>query len=295
MSFFENDMRVGAAIFDTHSHCYFPELASREDEIVARMTELGVTHSVQIGCDPESSLAAISLARRHEHWYATVGFHPVDAQEPQYKKIRTQDGTLQDTLRNMNNSEIESTLRNIIETNRDIVVAVGETGLDQHYLDPVKKDAELESQYSWLSRCAEMGRDYDLPLVIHSRDARVETIEAIKKYDIKKCIIHCFSEDIGFARELMAYSDEIYFSFSGILTYKSAREIQDAAREIPLDRILVETDAPFLSPTPRRGEVNEPGYTRYVMDYLKTLRKESPEEVERVVFENSLRVYGIDF
>jgi TatD DNase family protein len=138
----------------------------------------------------------------------------------------------------------------LIDEHRDIVVAVGETGLDRHYLseDSAQRAKEISEQYYWFERLARVGKDYSLPLVIHSRDARQETIDAIKKFEIRSAVIHCFSENYGFAKELMEYSDGIFFSFSGILTYPNAPEIRDAASKIPLDRILVETDAPFLSP-----------------------------------------------
>lgn len=173
------------------------------------------------------------------------------------------------------------------------MVAIGETGLDQYHLseDPTLRSEELALQYYWFERLAKMAVDFSLPLVIHSRNARTETIEAIKRYHIKHAVIHCFSEDIAFARELMEYSDSIYFSFSGILTYPKSFEIQEAAKNIPLNRILVETDAPFLAPQAVRGSVNEPAYTKHTLDFLIKIRDESPEEIERQVFENSLKFY----
>lgn len=105
--------------------------------------------------------------------------------------------------------------------------------------------------------------------------------------------MHCFSEDITFARELMEFSDNIYFSFSGIVTYKSAPLIQEAAMKLPLNRILIETDAPFLSPQPVRGTVNEPANTRYVLEKICELRSESREVIEDSIYENSKRVFGI--
>ncbi len=105
--------------------------------------------------------------------------------------------------------------------------------------------------------------------------------------------MHCFSEDIAFARELMDHSPNIYFSFSGIVTYKSAPLIQEAAEKIPLNRILIETDAPFLSPQPVRGTVNEPANTRFVLEKICELRTESREEIEDTIYENSKRVFGI--
>ncbi len=293
-------------IFDTHSHCYFEKLAWRIDEVQRNALLAGVTHTVQIGCDVASSISAIELARRFDHWYATVGYHPVDAQNPKLSKNRaggkeigappelpTYEPIEVDEDSHQKNTEIA--LRKLVEAHRDIVVAIGETGLDNHYLsqEASARIREVEAQYYWFERLAIMAQDYQLPLIIHSRDARRETVDAIKKYKVKNAVIHCFSEDYGFAQELMSYSDEIYFSFSGILTYPNATEIQEAAKKIPLDRILIETDAPFLSPQKVRGKVNEPSHTRYVLEFLANIRNETLEVVESTVFENSLKFYGI--
>ena len=139
----------------------------------------------------------------------------------------------------------------------------------------------------------ELACKYDLPLIIHTRDARYDTLEFMREHGIDRCVMHCFSEDISFARELLEFSDEIYFSFSGILTYKNAPKIQEAASKIPLERILIETDSPFLSPQSVRGRTNEPANTRYILEKLCELRSESREDIEKVIYENSLRFYSL--
>ncbi|MFZ4462144.1 MAG: TatD family hydrolase [Patescibacteria group bacterium] len=236
-------------IFDTHSHLYFDQLVPREEEIIANMKTLGVTHSVQIGCDIASSISAINLAKKYPNFYATVGFHPVDAQDPSTRKTRSSasGNELPETREG-----IIATMRDLIETNRKHVVAIGETGLDYHYLESDKTDTQKSEQYFWFETQARLAKEYNLPLVIHSRDASADTIKYLKLYGVTHCVIHCFSENWEFAKELLEYSDDIYFSFSGILTYKNAPDIQEAARNIPLDRILIETDAPFLTPVPKR-------------------------------------------
>ncbi len=276
-------------IFDTHSHCYWDTLEPRIDEIMENMRIQWVIKSVQIGCDIESSRKAIALARRFPWIFsATVGLHPETAQDVhEYTLIE----------------QFES----LILENRDLIVAIGETGLDFHYLDgcdegriafdpnqpSTKALQQIEQQKAWWIIQWELAQKYDLPLVIHSRDARDETREFMKDHGVDRCVIHCFSEDWEFARELLDLSSEIYFSFSWILTYKSSQKIQEAASRIPLTRILIETDAPFLAPQAVRGTVNEPANTRYVLEKLVELRSESREEIERVVYENSLRFYGI--
>ena len=162
----------------------------------------------------------------------------------------------------------------LISKYREYIVAVGECGFDFHYLSDNPETASLQKVFQevWFSEQWELAQKYSLPLVIHTRDAREATLGFMKSNGINKCVMHCFSEDWEFARELLDFSDEIYFSFSGILTYKKSEKIQEAAVHIPIDRILVETDAPFLAPQIVRGQVNEPAYTRYTLEKLAELR-----------------------
>ena len=198
-------------------------------------------------------------------------------------------------------------LEKLIQDNRDIVVAVGETGFDHHYLDGTeggtkivdmdnlseKAVQQIENQKHWWLAQWELAQKHDLPLVIHTRDARDATADFMIENGINRAVIHCYSENPAFAQRLMDFSDEIYFAFGGILTYKKSEDVQATAKMLPLNRILLETDAPFLAPQAVRGQVCEPAYTRYTLDRLVELRTESAEEVERVVYENSLRFYGI--
>ena len=278
-------------IFDTHAHSYFDGLRERETEVFANMLASNVTHSVQIGCDLVSSIAAIALAKRHPNTYATVGFHPTDAQDPETRKIRSSGS---DTKTPETSEGIIEAMRNLIENNKGVVVAIGETGLDYYHLTPGKESRQKAEQDFWLAAQVSLAREFDLPLVIHSRDAAEETLGFIKQFDIRRAVIHCFSQDWAFAEELLRFSEGIVFSFSGILTYPSAKAIAEVAGKLPLDRILVETDAPFLSPAPKkRTEINESANVKHTLDFLKTLRSEDPETVERTVFKNSCAFYGI--
>lgn len=175
----------------------------------------------------------------------------------------------------------------------DWVVAIGEIGFDYYHLDPERAEEQKETQRDLFFAMTKLAIKYELPVIIHTREARVDTLRYIKESGIKKVIIHCFSEDYEFARELMEYSDEIYFSFSGIVTYKKSLAVQEAAKRLPLSKILIETDAPFLSPQIVRGTVNESANVRHVLAMIQDLRSESADEIERAIYENSLRVYGI--
>lgn len=280
-------------IFDTHAHCYWDTLEPRIEDIVVNMQKNDVTRVTQIGCDIPSSLKAISLARRFPWvFYATVGHHPETAQDEWKGKSEEW--------------RIVEQFENLIQENRDVVVAVGECGFDFHYIDGTdgwkipadlghltpKAQEQIENQKYWWLEQWKLAQKYNLPLVIHTRDARDATLEFMKTHSINRCVMHCFSEDWGFARELIEFSPEIYFSFSGILTYKKSEKIQEAAKNIPLSHILVETDAPFLAPQTVRGQVNEPAYTRYTLEKLAELKWVQVQDIEDIVYENSMRFYG---
>jgi TatD DNase family protein len=243
------------------------------------MRQYGV-QSVQIGCRVESARLSIALAEKYpDLLWASVGYHPCDSQD--------EEGDI---------DSIYSELESMIRDHPSAVVAVGECGLDYHYLDSTtdeKKGEQIRKQKESFVLQWELAKKYDLPLIIHSRDARDDTLAMIHEYGMTRLIMHCFSEDIEFASDLIAFSADIYFSFSGTVTYKNAPKIQEAASKIPLNRILIETDSPFLAPIPVRGTVNEPANVRYVLDKICELRGESREEIESALYANALRVYGI--
>ena len=313
-------------IIDTHSHCYWDSLAGDIEGILAAMQEKNVVLAVQIGCDIVTSQKAISLARKYpENFRATVGFHPCDAMndgnwrdfftlsekisdedfENLLLKIYAENADFWDKI--FSNNPVLSEFEKMISENRDLVVAIGECGLDFHYLDGTD-DGKTPMDFSQLSEKAiwqiqnqkfywlaqwKLAQKYHFPLVIHTRDARDATLDFMKKFDINRLVMHCYSENPAMARELLDFSDEIYFSFSGIVTYKKSLEIQETAKIVPLDRILVETDAPFLAPQPVRGTTNHPANTRYNLEKIFELRSENNEQIEAQIFENSKKFYAL--
>lgn len=264
-------------LFDTHTHSYFPELALRQDEVIAEMARNNIRYATQIGCDTLTSRQAIELAKQYEPYSATVGYHPTEGQTLSQEKI----------------PEMVAELEQLLIANREYIVAIGEIGFDYYHLETGKEAEYKETQRILFFAMTELALKHNLPIVVHTRDAREDTLRYIKESGVKKAIIHCFSEDYSFAEELMKYSDEIFFSFSGIVTYKKSLAVQEAARLLPLSKILIETDAPFLSPQSVRGTVNEPANVRYVLETIQNLRTEDSAEIERVIYENSLRVYGV--
>lgn len=267
-------------IFDTHCHGYWHGLGHRQDEVRRNMLSEGVTRSVQVGTGLEKSRTALSLARSWgpEHWCA-AGLHPTGCQD----------------LDPDSAPSLMTEFETLIRRNRDKMVAIGETGFDYFHVTHGREAMQKQTQRVFFAAQSALALRLDLPLVIHTRDAAADTIAMIKKCGTRRAVIHCYSEDPAFARELMEWSDGIYFSFSGILTYKRSLPIQETARVLPLNRILVETDAPFLVPQMLRDRfaVNEPAFTRHIMDFLKALRSEPAEVVEQCVWENSNRFFGI--
>lgn len=271
---------INRMIFDTHCHGYWNGLAHRQDEVLRNMRAEGVVRSVQIGTGLEKSRAALALSRMwgSDTWCA-AGIHPSGCQDLPESSV---PGLM---------TEFEA----LIEANRDKMVAVGETGFDYFHVTRGKEAQQKRAQRIFFAAQAELALRLNLPLVIHTRDAAADTIALIKEHGVQRAVIHCFSEDLAFAQELMRWSGGIYFSFSGILTYARAIPVQEAARALPLNRILVETDAPYLVPQVLRDKftTNEPAFTRHVMDFLKTLRSEPAEEVEETVWENSNAFFGV--
>lgn len=259
-----------APLFDSHCHLDFPSLADDLDGVLERAAAAGVSRIATIGAGRalDSAPAAIALARRHPgRIVASVGLHPHDA--------RLADDDTFDRL--------EAWARD------PAVVAVGETGLDFHY-----DNSPRDIQQDVFRRTIALARTVGKPLIIHTREAPRETLAILAEECAQDVggIIHCLSEDAGFARAAL----ELGFvsSFSGIVTFPNARRVHEAARALPDDAILVETDAPFLAPQPVRGRRNEPAYVAHVAAAIADLRGVSEQAVRRLAWDNACRVYRLD-
>lgn len=256
-------------LFDTHCHLDDPRLHDELDDVLARAEAAGVTRITTIGCanDVDSVRSALDLAHAHpERISATVGVHPHDA------KHMSPD--LEDAL---------------VEAGKDdSVVAIGETGLDFHY-----NHSEHDAQERAFRVQIEIARVLKKPLVIHTRSAPDDTLRILREASAKDVggIIHCFSEDAPFAARALDLG--FVSSFSGIVTFKKAIEVQEAARRQPADALLVETDAPYLAPIPKRGKRNEPAYVAHTAARIAELRGEDLEAFAAQTFENALRVFGL--
>ncbi|MGB5696406.1 MAG: TatD family hydrolase [Polyangiales bacterium] len=256
-------------LFDTHCHLDDPRLVGELDAVLERAKEAGVRRMTTIGCanDVESVRSAIDIARRYPgRVSATVGVHPHDAKHL--------DDALCDAIRDAGTDPC--------------VVAIGETGLDFHY-DHSPHPAQQEA----FRRQVAIAKELRKPLVIHTRSAPRQTLQILREEGAKQVggIIHCFSEDASFAAAALDLG--FVSSFSGIVTFSKAVEVQEAALKQPPDALLIETDAPYLAPVPKRGKRNEPAYVAYTAARIAELRGDDPGALAETTYANALRIFGI--
>ena len=252
-------------LFDSHAHLDFPGFIDDLDNVLDRAHQAGVRRIVTIGASRglESNYRALRIARAHQQIRCTAGIHPHDASLCDDQTFET----------------IVSDFASLPE-----VVAIGETGLDYYY-DKAPQDV----QKSVFRRFLQLAIDVDKPVVIHSRDAEEDTIALIEESGLRQGIIHCFTG----SREMAIASLDLGFhlSFSGIVTFKNGADLLAIAAEIPADRLLIETDSPYLAPTPYRGKTNEPAYVRHTAEKIAQARGITLEELSRQTFDNASRLY----
>lgn len=253
-------------LFDTHAHLDFPFLHDQLDTVLATARENKVERIVTIGASRElqSNYNALAIARAHEHIRCTAGIHPHDAA--------------------MATPEVIETIREEFSHDEQ-VVGIGETGLDYHY-DRAPRDVQQQVFRAFL----QMSRECNKPVIIHSRDAEEDTLKLLREEQITGGILHCFTGSAPFAKELLEM--DFYISFSGIVTFKSARDILAVAAEVPSDRILIETDSPYLAPVPFRGKKNQPAYVLHTAETIAEARGDSLEELADYTYANAQRVFG---
>lgn len=253
-------------LVDSHCHLDFPELAAQLPQILERMSQAGVGAALCAGVTLERFPAMLEIARRHPNVFTAVGVHP-------------------DTEGEAAEADVETLVRLAADPR---VVAIGETGLDYYRLQ-----GDLEWQRQRFRVHIEAARRCGKPLIIHTRAARADTLRIIEEEGAGAIggVFHCFTEDLDTARRAIELG--FHVSFSGIVTFKNAAALKEAAAALPLDRLLVETDAPYLAPVPYRGKTNEPAYVRHVAEEIARLRGISLEAVAAATTENFCRLFGV--
>ncbi|WP_307428681.1 TatD family hydrolase [Bacillus sp. V2I10] len=253
-------------LFDTHAHLNAIQYKDDLEEVIDRALEEGVTHTVVVGFDTETITRAIELAEKYDFIYAAVGWHPVDA-------IDMKDEDLKWI------KELASHPK---------VVAIGEMGLD-YYWDKSPKEIQKEVFRKQIA----LAKEVKLPIIIHNRDATSDVVEILQEENASEVggIMHCFTGSLEVAKQCMDMN--FYISFGGPVTFKNAKKPKEVAAQIPMDRLLIETDCPYLTPHPFRGKRNEPSYVKYVAEQIAELREMEYAEFVRQTSDNAKRLFGI--
>lgn len=247
---------------DSHAHYDDEQFDIDRDELLDRLHENGVRNIVNIGCSLERSQFSVDLAEKYPFVYAAVGIHPEDAPD-------TPDGYL---------SKVE------FWTANPKVVAIGEIGLDYHY-----EGFDRELQIRFFEEQLDLAERSGLPVIIHSRDATEDTMNILRRRGRVKGVMHCFSGSAETAKQVLELGMNI--SFTGVLTFKNARKAVEAVKVIPLDRLMLETDCPYMAPEPYRGKRCDSSMITRVIDKIAEIKEVSPETVAKTTMANTLRLF----
>ncbi len=248
-------------IIDTHTHLDNKKFLNDVDEVIKRAKDTGVKKFIIPAADPKDLPRAIDLAQKYEDIYFAVGFHPVDIDKYDEKLITS-------------------------FITHPKCVAVGEIGLDYHW---VKEPEKRRQQIELFHRQIELAKEYKKPIIVHIREATEDSVKVIEKYPDIKGVFHCYNA----AEQLLKFTDRFYYGIGGVITFKNAKKLINVFPKIPRDRVVIETDAPYLTPHPYRGKRNEPAYTVYVRDKIAELWGVAPKEVEDVTTQNAKRLFCI--
>lgn len=254
-------------LFDSHAHYDDNKFDQDRQDVIEKVRQSGVAFIVNAASNIPSSIDSIALSQEYEFIYAAVGVHPQDVE-------------------GMNDNVI-SMLADFAREPK--VVAIGEIGLDYHY-DDVPKPL----QKHWFARQILLARELKLPIIIHDRESHEDILKIVKKEKAKEVggVFHCFSGSAEMAREVL--DNNFYISIGGVATFKNAKKIVDVIRAIPSDRLLIETDSPYLAPEPFRGTRNDSSYIRYTAMKVAEIREDSFENIARITCENAKRLFNIE-
>ena len=250
-------------LFDTHAHMDDRSFEDDRQELLSALPEKGISLLMNPGCSYESSLNAIKLAEQYDYIYAAVGSHPDVADEV--------------------NEDLIARYRELCKQSPKIL-AIGEIGLDYHY-----EDIPRQIQQQAFRMQMELARELDLPVIVHEREAHEDGLKIVDEFPTVKGVFHCYSGSLEMAKELVKRG--WYIGFTGVLTFKNARKALEVAAGIPRDRIVIETDCPYMAPVPFRGKRNDPSLVCYMAEKLAQLWEISTEEAARITLENGKRLY----
>ena len=270
---------MSTLLFDSHAHYFDRRFGDFSDRVLKEdVFGDGVGYVVNVGTNPRNSCIAVDMARDYAGMYATVGIHPEDLQlskEDPDKMI----------------SEIEMLISDADMRRKNKIVALGEIGLDYHEWAEGGFVPDRTLQKEYFSRQLELAEKYGMKVVIHDREAHGDVFEAVLRFPNVTGVFHSYSGSGEMARELMRRG--WYISFSGVVTFKNAERVRDVVRGIDLDKLLIETDAPYLAPHPFRGQINHSGLMYYTAAAIAAVKELQIEDIIRITTENALRFFGI--
>lgn len=252
-------------IFDTHAHYDDEAFLEDREELLGLLTNKGVSHVITCGTNLMSSYRSLQLAQQYDYIYAALGFHPEDIGEERKGDL--------DVIRDLLISEPKA-------------VAVGEIGLDYHYED----GAPREDQIDLFKRQIKIANDLGLPIIVHDRDAHEDTFNIVKEMG-PRGVIHCFSGSKEMALEYVKLG--MYIGVGGVVTFKNARKAVEVVEAIPIERILLETDCPYMAPTPHRGERNDSSLISFVAEKVGEIKNLTPQEVCDITNQNAKTLFNI--
>ena len=255
-------------MFDTHCHLNHEDIYPRIKEVIEDAKKTGVKKFLVVGYDKKTSLLAVKIAKKYDCCYAAIGFHPTE-------------------IYNLKSKDYEKVMSLV---NEPKVVAIGEIGLDYHW---IKEEDKRELQKDYFIKQIEFANEHHLPICIHNRDSNEDCLNILKEHTPRYgSIMHCYSGSVEMMKEIVKM-DNFYISLGGPVTFTNAKTPKAVAEEVPLERLLIETDSPYLTPHPHRGEKNEPKYICLVSEEIARLRDMSRKHLDDVLYHNSLRVFNI--
>ncbi len=255
-------------MFDSHCHLNDENLYPRIEEVIEAANKTGVNKFLVVGYDKASSLLAIDIAHRYKGCYAAIGFHPTEI-----------EGVTEEDF-----NELMS------HVNDPKVVAIGEIGLDYHW---VKELDKREEQKRWFIKQIEFANEHKLPISIHNRESTEDCVQILKEHTPKYSgVMHCYSGSVETMKIVLDLG--LYIALGGTVTFTNAKTPKEVAEEVPLERLLIETDSPYLTPHPHRGEKNEPKYICLVLEEIARLKDMSKKHLEDVIYKNTCRLFNVD-
>ncbi len=267
-------------LYDTHCHPYLAKKKTQES-ILENFFWSWWVYLNSIWCDIKSSQISIDIAKKYSWVFATIWIHPTYTLDYKWK--------IEESI---------WAIELLYKKNQDYIVAIGESGLDYYWLEKLSKDSGISEkeivniQKYFFTAQIHLAKKLELPLVIHNRQAGWDIFKILEDSWFQNFIFHCYSEDLDYALKLIKLAPNCKLWFWGVVTFKNALKTQEAAKKIPLKNIIIETDSPYLTPVPHRWkQENEPQYVRHILDKIIDLRDESPEEIEREIFENSKKFF----